>query len=108
MIQQEVLCGKKTNPSTGDSICDAYPASDHLPNLWKPHAHGSPQPSNGHHAAGSHTAYPQSVSLSQSSLFALPSANATGGRREVGLLSHIGFLREEDEKGTARRRDLLR
>src|SRR5215469_7998995 len=58
--------------------------ADHLPSLREPDAYGAPQSSDSDDTPGRHATHPQSVSLSQSSLFTLSSTNATGGRREVG------------------------
>lgn len=76
--------GKNTRPSDSVQARDASATADHLPSLREPDAYGAPQSSDSDDTPGRHATHPQSVSLSQSSLFTLSSTNATGGRREVG------------------------
>src|SRR2546421_1243701 len=82
--QQERCHGKKASASVGDATGNVRTASDHVSSVWKSDAHGPSQPSDGDNLARSHSVDPQSVSVPRYSLSALPSANASGGRRRMG------------------------
>src|SRR5947208_826958 len=83
-IMQEVSYGKKASSSESDTTGDALAAPDHLSSVWKSDAHGSSQPPDGDHLTRCHAVDPQSLSLPQSGLSALPPAHTSRGRGRMG------------------------